>query len=176
MVPPSGVARCTSRPFAALEAGPQSCDSGRTDSRRLAAAVGAPARVLTVYLVGGTARPLRGTEKARSAREGRPPHTALSAATRTSARGPRRAPPAPPIRALRGHGSRRGGCPGPRPAGEAPERVDELEHRDGLASADVDRPADIGRGRGEVGLDDVAHVDVVARLAAVAEDRRALAG
>src|SRR5205085_10173828 len=57
-------------------------------------------------------------------------------------------------------------------AGCALDRGVELVHRRLGAGADVDDPAAPELGRREHRLDDVAGVDVVARLAAVAEDRR----
>src|SRR5690242_827754 len=53
---------------------------------------------------------------------------------------------------------------------------DEVEHAGLAAGADVDRAADVATvGGGEVRRDDIADVDVVARLAAVAVDRRSAA-
>src|ERR687895_2852251 len=56
-----------------------------------------------------------------------------------------------------------------------PERVDDVEHRDLRAATDVHRARGLGLGRLEIGVDDVADVDVVARLPPVAEDGGPLA-
>jgi hypothetical protein len=50
------------------------------------------------------------------------------------------------------------------------ERVDDLEHAGLDAAADVVRAGGVRVDRAQVGVDDVAHVHVVARLLAVAED------
>ena len=53
------------------------------------------------------------------------------------------------------------------------ERLDDVEHARLHAAPDVERAGHVGLGRAQVGVHHVADVDVVARLLAVAEDRRA---
>src|SRR4029077_20030822 len=64
------------------------------------------------------------------------------------------------------------GLPLDRDAGRALERVEQLEHRGPGSGADVVRPGPAGLAGEEERAGDVADVDVVARLGAVAGPRR----
>src|SRR5436305_10004734 len=58
------------------------------------------------------------------------------------------------------------------PVTDLAQSLEKIEHRSLLATADVDRPAEVGVRGHQVGADNIADVDPVSRLATVAVDGR----